>query len=160
MTVKSSSRKFVRIVVNERLLKASLESTWEVLLTLKFNLAGAKRIISISFNEVLIGIQNRFVNLLVLNNASTWCGKKRKAESQEKWSELWTRLGAGGNPVCLFSRVFHEGIKQRLMDFSLWFFTIAKEWFLLIRKGWILSEAVNWALLLKLLGLRPRVCLG
>lgn len=54
-----------------------------MLLTLKFNLAGAKGIISISFNGVLIGIHHRFVNLLVLNNASTWCGVARRRERQK-----------------------------------------------------------------------------
>lgn len=105
MTVRSSSRKFVRIVVNELLLKASSEPVREVLLTLKFNLAGAKGIISISFNGVLIGIQNRFVNPLVLNNASPWCGVGRGRERQKvKKIDQSCELGSRGkNTVCLFT---------------------------------------------------------
>lgn len=145
MTVRSMSRKLVRIVVNELLLKASSESVREVLLTLKFNLAGAKGITSTSFNGVLTGIQSRFVNLWVLNNGSTWCGVGRRRESQENGSELWTRLKGKKYSVfiyqCWGTGGFHYGIKQWLTDFSLWFLTIAKEWFCLSEKtGFFLKQ--------------------
>lgn len=72
-----------------------------MLLTLKFNLAGAKRIISINFG-VLIGIQNRFVNFLVLNNASTWCSVGRRERQKEKKSDQSCELGAGGGIQCVY----------------------------------------------------------
>lgn len=98
--MRSSSSKFVRIVVNELPLKANLESLRKVL-NLKLNLAGAKGIISISFKGVLVDIQNRSVNLLVLNNAPTWCGvgRRRKRQKVKKMAQS-SELGLGGKKKC------------------------------------------------------------
>lgn len=56
MKVRSANRKIVRIAHNELLLKASSASLWEMLLTFKFNLAGGKGILLVSFNGSLISI--------------------------------------------------------------------------------------------------------